>query len=532
MTDAVIAVGAGLDLAEVLQRLVTTAATLSRARYAALGITGDGGQVVDFITHGISRRLREQLGGMPGAHGIPGLLLRPGAEPLRLDAIGDHPASVGFPPDHPPMRTFLGVPVRVSGEIFGNLYVADKTSVTGGQALFTAEDEEALLALGAAAGVAIENARLYAAARDRQRWSDALSQAIHAVIARSDLDTRARLAPIPAIARAAGQADLAVLVTRGTDTGWRSRFVDPDGDPAMLALPVPDTLAHDAGTDSVVDVDATQLAWLPGTWVGALLIPIGGTYAPPEDAVLLAYRRQPHRSLGSPDHSGEREFGQRLGLAVQVAQAQADSAALALLRDRDRIARDLHDLVIQRLFAVGLSLQAAGVAARVPEVRARLSRAVDDLDETIKDVRRTIFELHSRAADQTADGTASTSLRQRVQDIVVETADHVGADIDVHISGAVDDVPPGMGVDLLAVLREALTNVARHAAATHVHIYLTVGAELELEVVDDGAGIPENPSPGEGLPNLRQRAEAWGGALELSPASEGGTVMRWAVPLP
>lgn len=532
LTTAVIAVSAGLELTDVLQRLVTTAATVSGAAYGALGITGADGRISQFVTHGISPELRERLGGMPTAHGIPGLLLASDAQALRIPAIQAHPRSVGFPHDHPPMRTFLGVPVRVHGTIFGNLYVAEKQSPGNAPALFTADDEEALLALGAAAGVAVENARLYTAIRRKQRWSDALGRAIHAIIARSDHDARARLTLVPAIAREAGESDLAALILRASDGGWQVAATDvapPDGTGtteagAVVGLTVPDAVTERVTPDAVVPLGRGDLEWLPGPWVRASLIPVGGTGPGCEEALVLAYRRDLDPALGPADLSSELVFGQRLGLALQVAQAQADSAALSLLRDRDRIARDLHDHVIQRLFSIGLSLQAAGVAARVPEVQSRLRRAVDDIDETIKDVRRTIFELHASSPRDT--------LRERVEAVLADIGDGLPPEVTLQVDGGIDNVAPDLAADLLAALREILTNVARHAQATTVQIYVTCGKNLEIEVVDDGHGLPACPHPGNGLGNLARRAADRGGSFELTAGDAGGTIALWAVPLP
>lgn len=546
LTRAVIAVSAGLDLDDLLQRLVSTAARFSGATYGALGISGPDGRIVTFVTHGISTRLREELGGMPGPHGVPGALLGADAATMRLSALQDHPRSVGFPVGHPPMRTFLGVPLRVQGRIFGNLYVAEKRTAAGEPALFTADDEEALLALGAAAGVAVENARLYAAVRHRQRWSDALGRANHAIIARSDRDARARLAPVPSIARAAAECDVAVLAFRAADGSWQVRYADAgdsgtgdtdagdadagDGataDAALVGLAVPAAICARAVPDAVVPLDDGDLAWLPGPWARGLLVPVGGGTGACEEALVLAYRSRTDPALGDPDTGSELEFGQRLGLALQVAQAQADSAALALLRDRDRIARDLHDHVIQRLFAIGLSLQAAGVAARVPEVQTRLDRAVDDIDETIKDVRRTIFELHATARRCT--------VREQVEQVVADVGQDVASRLELHVGGGLDGIPAALAPDLLAALREMLSNVARHAKATTVQVYLTTGRELELEVVDDGVGLPPGipaDGAGDGLTNLTERAVAHGGTFEISSEAGNGTIARWSTPLP
>jgi signal transduction histidine kinase len=295
----------------------------------------------------------------------------------------------------------------------------------------------------------------------------------------------------------------------------------------MTGRTVPDAVTSRTAPDAVVTLTAADLGWLPGGWAHGLLIGIGGLLTTCDEALVLAYHRPPDPALGRADLGGELEFGQRLGLALQVAQAQADSAALTLLKDRDRIARDLHDLVIQRLFAIGLSLQAAGVAARVPEVQDRLSRAVDDIDETIKDVRRTIFELHTETPR-----TPRSSLKDRIDEVLTDLAEVLPPQIDVHVGNGLDEVPPEIGADLVAALRETLTNAARHARATTVQVYVTVGRDVDLEVVDDGVGLPPTHHTGNGLTNLAERAAAHSGGFEIAAGPDGGTVARWAVPLP
>ncbi len=355
---AVISVGSDLDLTATLQRIVESATELSDAQYGALGVIDPSGTFLsEFVTVGVDAETRAKIGDLPKGHGILGLLIRE-PRPIRLPDLREHPDSFGFPPNHPPMQSFLGVPVMVRGEVFGNLYLTDKQS---GDA-FTDIDEELVVALAAAAGVAVENARLHARVRD-----------------------------------------------------------------------------------------------------------------------------------------------------------------VALIEDRERIAMDLHDTVIQQLFAVGLSLQATMRRLDDDEAAGRIQLAVDDLDTTIKRVRSTIFALESPTS------TASPNLRQRVLSLTSELRPTMGIPIDVLFDGPIDSVTDSHIADeLVIVLREALSNVARHAHADHVEVRLVAtGDEIILRVADDGRGPGDQSNEGRGLPNMASRAERFRGMSALRPRDGGGAVLEW-----
>jgi signal transduction histidine kinase len=361
LLDAVLVIESDLDLVTLLRRIVASAAELIGARYAALGVIDPSGEgLVEFVHVGIDPAQVEAIGRLPEGRGILGLLITD-PRPIRLAYLGEHPDSVGFPAGHPPMRSFLGVPVRVRGQAYGSLYLTEKS----GGSEFSEEDEQLVSALAAAAGIAIDNARLHARVRD-----------------------------------------------------------------------------------------------------------------------------------------------------------------LALSEDRERIARDLHDTVIQRVFAVALSLQAASGLTRDPDLAQRLQTAVGDLDETIRQVRTTIFALDPPP-------TAKGGLRVQVLELCAEAARSLGFDPEVHFAGHVDLVPVHVGVETLATLREALSNVARHARADRVEVRVTASAdELHLEVVDDGIGpTASKGGAGRGMSNMAERAEALGGSFLLTARPEGGTRMTWRAPL-
>ncbi|MDE0802155.1 MAG: GAF domain-containing protein [Acidimicrobiales bacterium] len=365
LLDAVVAVGSGLELPSMLRRITELACDLVDARYGALGVLDEARTgLSQFITVGVDDETHAAIGNLPEGHGILGLLIVD-AEPLRLPDLHQHPDSFGFPPNHPEMKSFLGVPIRVRGEVFGNLYLTEKTSAEE----FDDVDEELVVGLAAAAGVAIENARLHA---------------------------------------------------RVTE--------------------------------------------------------------------------------------------------------------LATMDDRERIARDLHDTVIQRLFATGLSLQGtAPLVTRNPDIAvSRIENAVDDLDETVKQIRSSIFALESTR-------TTGPGLRDRVLSLCRESAGALGFDPRVFFDGpleaAVDD---DLGADLLATLREALSNVARHAQATRVEVSVVVDDEyLTAEITDDGTGIAAVPGRGgHGLPNMAVRAVRHDGTFEHRPGPSSGTTIHWSVPRP
>lgn len=357
----VMAIGSDLDLHTVLHTIIETAVDVVDARYGALGVLDHAGTgLSDFITVGVDEQTHAAIGQLPEGHGILGLLIVD-PKPLRLPDLRDHPDRFGFPPNHPPMTSFLGVPIAIRGAVFGNLYLCDK----GGGDVFTDVDEELAVGLAAAAGVAIENARLHSRAAD-----------------------------------------------------------------------------------------------------------------------------------------------------------------VATLEDRERIARDLHDRVIQRLFAVGLSLQASLRQVSDPALSARIGSAIDELDTTVRDVRSSIFELHSTRIP-------GGSVRQELVQLCAECARGLNFQPVVRFDGPIDNaIDEALADEMFAVLREALTNIAKHAHATTVGVNVTVrDSALSLQVVDDGVGIAGDEPMGRGIDNLRARASLLDGDFEIGRGERSGTVVLWRVPL-
>ncbi|MFF4223468.1 GAF domain-containing protein [Streptomyces abikoensis] len=529
LLEAVLSVGRELDLTHVLNSIVEAAAVLVDAQYAALGVIGpDGRTLSQFLTVGLSQEEIDAIGPFPSGHGILGELIRK-PEPLRLKELGAHPASYGFPAHHPPMFTFLGVPIRVRDEVFGNLYLTDKR---GGQE-FDAEDEAVLTTLSVAAGVAIDNARLYEAAQRQHLWLQAggeIASSLLSGTARQDvlemIAVRAREitgAVLADVSVPVSDTELQVELAIGTRTEER----------AGLVLPVAGTLSGQAyGSRSrAVSVDLAgdaRFAAGPRGFEGlgpAVAVPLG-TKAGAVPGVLLLARAAGRTPFTEDEIRPLEVFAGQAALALELADRRRDAEQLALLEDRDRIARDLHDLAIQRLFATGMTLQSAARFIDHSGAAERVTRAVGDLDDTIKIIRSTIFGLRAK------DSEPGPLLRARAARAVGEAATHLGFPPRLSMEGLLDtDVSAQVADHVVAVLVEALSNVARHAHATRVEVGLRATADrVLLTVADNGVGIPEGGRRS-GLRNLAERAEAVGGGLEIESPAEGGSRLVWTAPL-
>ncbi|WP_307806326.1 GAF domain-containing protein [Streptomyces sp. FH025] len=530
LLEAVLSVGRELDLTQVLRRIVEAAAVLVDARYAALGVIGpDGESLSQFLTVGLSEEEIARIGPYPTGRGLLGELIhRP--EALRLEDLSEHPSSVGCPMHHPVMRTFLGVPVRVREEVFGNLYLTDKR---GGEE-FDADDESVISTLAVAAGVAIDNARLYEEAQRQQRWLSASAEITRALLSGGSRSEVLEL--IAQRARDITGADLADVSVPVAGTGSLRVELALGGDTAErlgLVVPAEGTLSGEAVAqrEPVTTLDLAGDPRLSGgprlfdDLGAAVAVPLGRAGGLVEGVLLLARRG------GEQPFSGQ-EIGPLLGfadqaaLALELAERRRDAEQLAMLEDRDRIARDLHDLAIQRLFATGMTLQSAARLIEHSGASDRVLRAVGDLDETIKIIRSTIFGLRARE-DATGHG-----LRARVVRVVEQAQPTLGFAPRLSMEGLLDtDVPAEAADHVVAVLAEALSNAARHARARRVEVSLRATAtQVVLVVQDDGVGIPEQGRRS-GLRNMAERAEGLGGELELSSPPDGGTRLLWAAPL-
>ncbi|MFI0714632.1 GAF domain-containing sensor histidine kinase [Streptomyces inhibens] len=530
LLEAVLSVGRELDLPQVLRRIVEAAVVVVDAEYGALGVVSEGTRLSQFLPVGVSAEQQEAIGRLPAGHGILGELIRH-PRPLRLPELSEHPSSYGFPPHHPPMHSFLGVPIRVRDEVFGNLYLTEKRG--GGE--FDAEDETVLSTLAVAAGVAIENARLYEEARYRQRWLAAHSEIIAVLLAGSDEMRALRLivdraleiltADLGVVAvPEQGEKTLQVALASGVDAeAHRGLFLPRQGSFMGAALDAKEPLIS-------LDVEHDpRITAGPPRWMGlgpAVAVPmITGERA---RGVLLLARLRQSAPFTELETASLLTFAGQAALAMELADQRQDTEQLALLKDRDRIARDLHDLAIQRLFATGMTLQSAVRFVDHPEASERLLRAVDDLDETIKIIRSTIFGLRAHTS-----GRAGHGLRGRTVTAVEQAARPLGFTPSLHMEGLIDtDVPTEIADHVVAVLGEALSNAARHAHATAIDISLIVrGGTLSLSVTDNGVGIARGGRRS-GLSNLAKRAESVDGELTVEALDRGGTRLVWRAPLP
>ncbi|TPG37449.1 sensor histidine kinase [Mycolicibacterium hodleri] len=522
LVDAMLVVTSGLDLDATLRAIVHTAMNLVEARYGALGVRGDHHELTEFIFEGIDEDKRELIGRLPQGHGVLGVLIDDPV-PIRLDDIAQHPASVGFPANHPPMGSFLGLPVRIREEVYGNLYLTEKVN---GQP-FNDDDEVLARALAAAAGIAIDNARLYEESQARRAWIEATRDIGTELLSGTDPARVYRLIADEAL-KLTGASVVLVAVPFDDDTPTADvvelmiiETTNAEADiQGLQSIPMDTTVG-----DAFARRNPRRLATMESAIDGidspgpALVLPLCTTDT--VAGVVIALRHEGSQPFSEAQLEMMAAFTDQAALAWQLATSQRRMRELDVLSDRDRIARDLHDHVIQRLFAVGLGLQGTIPRARTPEVQQRLSASVDDLQGIIQDIRTAIFDLHGGAP-------GTTRLRQRLDEAIAQFA---CADVrtSVQVVGPLSVVESVLADHAEAVMREAVSNAMRHSGATALAITVTVDDELSIEVTDDGHGIVGNSS-GNGLRNMRDRAREAGGELTLGSA-RGGTALRWSAPL-
>ncbi|MFD9598151.1 GAF domain-containing protein [Kitasatospora sp. NPDC059973] len=551
LLEAVVSVGAGLDLHATLHRIATGAAELVDARYAALGVIAPGGHgLADFIHVGVDDETAAAIGELPAGRGILGALIdRP--EPLRLTDLATDPRSSGFPPEHPAMKTFLGEPIRIRDEVFGNLYLTEKQ---GGGA-FTPEDEQVVHALAAAAGVAIENSRLYEEGRRRERWIAGAAAVTTALLSADEAEVALTVAAEQVRELADAALGMILLPTVDGEGDGQMRVAHASGEAAEFVqgelLPKESFGARLLQGDSVylddMSSDPTVVIRLARSFGPSMAVPmvaagrvLGG---------LCVWRPRGAVPFTDTEKQLAETFASQAALALRLAEGQRDQQRLAVFQDRDRIARDLHDLVIQRLFATGMMLESAARRAVVPEVKVGIGNAVDELDATIQEVRTTIYALQ-----HDNHGDAPDTLRTRVLREGSQAAAALGFKPSVTFTGPVESlVGEKTGRQLLAALREMLSNTARHARASRVGVEVDATVHLDdegrpvsgdpesldragrpgvlLTVTDDGVGIPAGGRRS-GLRNLTRRAEVLGGDAWHEPGPYGkGTRVRWTARL-
>ncbi len=514
-----------LDLATVLRRIVEVGTELIEARYGAMGVIADDQSLEQFITVGIDDDGIARIGDLPTGKGLLGALIAD-PSPIRLTTLADDARSSGFPPNHPPMKSFLGVPIRVRDAIYGNLYLTDSKN---GE--FSADDEELAQALAATAGIAIANARLFEDSIYRERWASALAETARRLVQDGDdehlgflVDQVKELAEadLVFIALATAQRDH-LAIDRASGTGAAEL--------TALSFALDDSIAGQAirTGEAVIVTNAGELEEFGFTTPIRLgnVMAIPFTLRAGNAGVLGLARHSACPDFDTRDLDLGKSFASHISVAIDRADASMVRRRVALLEDRSRIARDLHDHVIQRLFATGLSLQAAA-AGLEPESAKRIMEQITEIDGAITQIRQSIFALQ-RDADVT-----SVSLRARVLEIVdrIETVDELALRARVTFLGPVDLMADAaLTDDVTAVVTEALANTARHAKATKVDITITAAAgHVTVEVNDDGSGPGQGPRLS-GLANLRSRAIAHGGSFEIHEAPAGGTQVVWTVPV-
>jgi signal transduction histidine kinase len=514
-----------LDLAVVLRRIVESAVDLVDAQYGALGVVADEGTGLDAFIHvGVDEETAAAIGPLPEGKGLLGLLIEQ-PEAIRLDDLSSHPRSVGFPAHHPPMKGFLGVPVRVRDEVFGNLYLTRTHDRP-----FTAEDEQTAQALAATAGVAIENARLFTDAQLRQKWLAASADVTRRVLAGDE----GALALIAREVRRLAEADLVTLVlpedgrlrvavAEGTDDHeLAGNSYDRAGTLSDLVMHTGSPVRLDDARDTA-QVEGRTIYMAGQVSVGPVMVlPLVG-----RERVrgTLVVARTPHqRSFSATEMEMATAFAASASVALELAEGRRHEERVLLLEDRARIARDLHDHVIQQVFAAGLVLQAIVQRLRGTADVTQLESVVGNLDEAIRQIRVSIFQLQP---------PSGAGLRGAVMDVVNEVRPALGFDPRLDFDGPIDSVSSeDLARDVVAVVREALTNAAKHAGAEALQLSMhATSTQLTITVSDDGCGMGET-SRRSGLDNLRRRAEGRHGSMVVAEVPDlGGTTLVWTVPI-
>lgn len=509
-----------LDLEVVLRRIVEAGMSLVGARYGALGVISRDGGLERFIHVGIDAPSADRIGHLPVGRGVLGAVITD-REPIRVPHLASEPRSVGFPAHHPVMDSFLGVPVRVGDQIYGNLYLTEAKSGS-----FSAADQELVVALAATAGIAIENARMYDAARTREVWNATIADVMSAML---DVDRTNVLEVIASRVAALIDADLvAVAVPHGDDqlvlsTVYGLSAAELQGH----AYAIEGTLTGRAlRTRQALSIESepegTKFEGQPALGP-TVAIPL---YAGDDALGVLMISRQPEgRSFTAADLEMAFSFATQASIALEVVRAREDRKRAETTRDRARIARDLHDHVIQRLFGAGLALQAASATVDA-DASAAIEAQIDVIDATIKDIRAAIFALGS------GERQGAKRFRDRVLDVVAEISDSWPTPVRVSFVGPLDNViARGLDDDLVVVVRELLTNIAKHAQAESVDVVIQLSDDtVELSVTDDGVGIPEGAARS-GLANIAERARLRSGSCDIVSSARTGTAVRWRAPI-
>jgi two-component system, NarL family, sensor histidine kinase DevS len=528
LLEAGLTLASELSLPIVLQRIVDLATQVTDARFGALGVIGEGGLLTEFVTTGLSARQRKEIGALPRGRGLLGYLIAH-PEPVRVSNIADHPASAGFPAHHPKMTSFLGAPVIAMGKVYGNIYLTEKRNAKE----FNAEDETALVVLATQAGVAIANASLYEEMQRRERWLDALRAITSEILGGADADSL--LDRIAESARELANADMATIVTT-TQAPGQLIVATAVGEQAPRlsgqSVPADRSISGEvmrSGQPLVFrDASAERRAYPPMMRAGrvgpAIFVPLRvrgratGTLMVANQKAGRVFTEQAVRLVET--------FADQASVAIEYGRAQGDQRRLQLMDERERIAKELHDGIIQSLFAVGMGLQGTALVAGSPEVAARVEGAVDELDRVIRDLRNYIFGLRPGIL-------ADRQLDQALRALGEEVASKSGVIVRVSVDAETAATLSPQSHEIVQLTREALSNVTRHANAGRASVTLErrkTNAVLTIE--DDGVGFNDRASShGNGLRNMRQRASGLGGELLVKSTAGSGTRLTVTVPL-
>jgi signal transduction histidine kinase len=522
-------IGADLDLDATLHRIIAAARELTSAPYGALAVRDPEGDLLRFVHDGIDADTVARIGHLPVGKGLLSLSLLD-APALRLEDLSAHPAAVGFPEHHPPMRAFLAVPITIRGNVFGNLYL---THVDPAR-VFSESDEVAARALAFAAAAAIDNAQLFERERLSVKWMEASREITTALLSSAEPHRRP-LELIAERARALTNADQAIVLLPAD-----AELTDDETDTLVVSAAVGVHAAEVVGRRVPVDGSTSGAVFRSGEPLitESLSYPIQSfTDVGQRPAIVTPLRAHDHiagviaiaRGGDQPpfddtDLDLANDFATHAAIALVLASAREDSRQLTILAERERIAHDLHDHVIQRLFAAGMDLQGTLARARSPEVAERLNRTLDDLQTIIEEIRTTIFQLKSPLG-KTGD------FRQRIQGVVADLTENRDIVTTTRMHGPMTAVGGELAEHAEAVTAEAVSNVLRHSGASRLTVEVSVADMFVLDISDNGCGIPVDNLRKSGLANMKHRAEQLGGACEITTSPEGGTRVHWVAPL-
>ena len=526
----IVDIASDLDLDARLDRVVVAAMELTGAQFGALGVRGTDGALISFVHKGFDSAAADGTGHLHSCKGILRLLFDRSAV-LRLDDQNAHRAPLGFPQQHPSMGALLGVPMTVRDRVFGSLYLTGPTS----RPAFSEADEIAVLALAAAAAVAIDHAQLLDRIRSIARWTEASRAITTALLSGDNLQVR----PLQLIADRAcelTQAEQAIVLVPSD-----SDLPDDDVDTLTVSIAVGMHADDVLGQRIPVEGSTTGAVFRSGTPVitekflhsieaftdvgqrPAIVMPLrsGHTVL----GVMVVARACEQTPFVAEHLTLMSDFADQVAVALTSGAALEHSRHLTVLADRERIAHDLHDHVIQRLFAAGMNLQGTIARSQSSDITSRLNLTVADLQTTIEDIRTTIFDLHSAA-------TAAIGFRQRIQTAVADLTENRDIATTLRISGPMSVIGENLAGHAEAVILEAISNAVRHSGATQLTVEVAVADELHITVTDNGCGIRADEGRRSGLANMASRANNAGGHCHLAAPAGGGTQVHWTVPLP